>query len=183
MNMLDDIEKDVSKNWLEIEKNKTELKTRKLKARWTVEKYISFFNLMNKLIQFNKINRKNITKQYINSVGMVNYLKEYCTVKVDIGRQIGKSTYISNNFKDNDLIITINMSMSKDFVRNFYTFYKYERNIVSYRTLLNKKDLYKLKTYDTIWVDEYSIINRQTDMSFIYDYLGKNENQTFIFLG
>lgn len=155
--MLDDIERDIDKDW-------------------TSSILYDFSILVHSLIELNK--RRRNPDLCIN--GLQYYLREYCTIKIDIGRQTGKSTYIGSNFKENDLIITYNLNMCRLFKERFPNT---QNNIISFRSLINQIELYGEKTYDTIWIDEYSIINQKTNIDVIYEYLGKNENQTFVFLG
>jgi len=72
-----------------------------------------FQYLVDGLILLNKKNRMSDLKKQSSSL---NYLMSYCTVHVDIGRKIGKTSYIINNAKSTDLIIVPTPDFKDDIV-------------------------------------------------------------------
>lgn len=160
--MLEDLERDIDKDW-------------------NLSVYDNFFILVDGLIELNKRMRIKNVNLY-NIIGLKYYLKEYCTVKIDVGRQSGKSEYIAKNSTNNDLIITFNINMKKIFTDIKHVNIP-DKNIISIQSLYNKKEEYGGRTYNNIWMDEASFISKNNNIDFLYDVLGKNENQTFIFLG
>lgn len=177
VNLLNDIENLVSKNWDEIEKEHDYLKIKKEREKQQ-EKYEMFFYMMDNLISLNKMNRNiNCYKAF----GLMSFLVKYCTVKIDIGRQSGKTEYIFKHAKENDLIILYNLQFKRSCLERYNNI---KCDISTIRQINNNRENNReLKLYDTIWVDEYSFIKRKNDVDFIYNYFGKDINQTFVFMG
>ena len=145
-----------------------------------MEIFNKFFSLLDNIIELNKEVReyRNDIKEII---GLNSYLKEYCTIKLEICRQIGKTEYIKRKCnKENDLIIVL-----KDVYRDEFEDYVYDkRDVISIRSFMNNTSYYKIKTYEKIWVDNFVFVSKIMDMDFIYDVIGREDiEQTFIFLG
>ena len=133
-----------------------------------------FEDLLDELIKFNQNNRKN--KDLFDNE---SYLREYCTVRLDIGRQIGKSSYIKNHIKDNDALIVL----SYDLYEN-YTGHKGSGFILD--KLMNGE---YTGTHTIIWFDNFSCCHyhgqkvKDVENKIYKDFANPKIEQTFIFLG
>ena len=123
------------------------------------------------LILLNKKNR-NRTNNLIYSFS--DYAQEYCTVKCDVGRQIGKSTYIKTHADALSVVVVMNDRMKQNF---FISNRKFDLRTPS--DLLNNPQ----KEYETIYIDEPRFVFRSISVSTFYDLLSKSYNQTYIWLG
>lgn len=152
------------------------IKNKKMKIDWPNNikfefKKIEFENLVTNLINLNK--RHRINKILIP---YESYLKEYCTVRVDIGRQIGKTHYIISNATKNDCIIVHNVATK----RNIKIFTK--AKVYTIKNIYNK---IPGNIFKNIWIDEASWMdNNIKNLDFLYSlFANKSVEQTFIFFG
>jgi hypothetical protein len=146
--------------------------------------------LIDELFILNKIHRSRVKKEIFSKQ---HYAKEFCTIKCDIGRQTGKTTYILNRSTENDLIITHSYSaatrlmgrtqakvttidiLMNDLIDNSNS------KITTIDILMNDLiDNSNSKIYETIYIDEPTMSLKNID---IYYFLVKNYEQTFVFLG
>ena len=132
--------------------------------------YKLFYDVIKILILLNKKRRVLIDK---NLFSFSAYAQEYCTVKCDIGRQIGKSTYIKTYADHKSLVVVWSKRMKQNFSnRNF--------DVVCSHDLVAGK---KFPEYKTIYVDEPRFVFNNISISKFYDLLSKSYNQTYIWLG
>ena len=96
------------------------------------------------LILLNKKNRNTTQNLYSFS----DYAQEYCTVKCDVGRQIGKSTYIKTHADDKSLVVMNNRMIKHFSIKNR------KFDLCSPSDLLNNSHYLHKKKYETIYVDE-----------------------------
>lgn len=166
--LLDDIEKDIDRNWMEIFEGSSEFF------------YGSVFEVLDKMIILNKKNRelkKEWSKEYFGRDGFTSYLKEFCTVIFDIGRQVGKTEYIRKTAKENDAIIVLKGQMKYQY-RGFDNLFSYSEIMVNHNNSFSE--------FENIYVDEFSSIQNHKNefLPYLYHTLGRyNINQTFILLG
>lgn len=73
-----------------------------------------FQALMGLLISLNHTRRRNIDPVIEQALSPAGYLREFCTIHVNIGRCTGKTYFIQTNATDNDFIIVPNF-YTKDF--------------------------------------------------------------------
>lgn len=106
---------------------------------------LEYFNILDKLINFdyNKTNKYNLDS--------VHYAKEFNTISISLPRQVGKSTYIKLNCKEDDLIV-----IHSECNRNYYKNVKSE--VIKWSDYSKLFFKGKRVNYDTVWVDEPSII-------------------------
>jgi hypothetical protein len=133
--------------------------------------YDKFHQAIDTLIEINKSNKTEFNKSLnFDRVSDELYKKEFCTVKVDIGRRSGKTEYIKRNAKANDLIIAPKLITGR---------FLYEGlNYVSANTLKFESLLVEKALYNNIYIDEPSL-HKNIDQ---YYRLGCRDS-TFIFLG
>lgn len=146
-----------------------------------MDKFIDFHALISDLIQLNKTNR-NLAR--LDMMHPFEYAKEFCTVKIDIGRQTGKTEYIRLNADEDDLIIAYSHRYKKDLMSNFKT--KDSNKIYNIKAWEDLK--YLERRYRNFYIDESTIfkIDVYDNWPEMYRRLVDQDNvfnQTFIFLG
>jgi hypothetical protein len=171
--MFDDLLNDVSGNWEIIQKRINDEK--ELKER--TEIFETFFNILDNIVKLNKINRK--SKKWIkNEIGLYSYFREYCTIKLDIGRQIGKTQWIKRRYKKEDIIVVSKEELKKKYIYDGFN----RKNIVTAYKI--KHGSCRGKKCNDIYVDDCSyMINKIINLNDLYIELGNNIDQTFILLG
>jgi hypothetical protein len=129
--------------------------------------------LIDELFILNKIHRSRVKKEIFSKQ---HYAKEFCTIKCDIGRQTGKTTYILNRSTKNDLIITHSYSAANRLIME-----RTQAKVTTIDILMNDLiDNSNSKIYETIYIDEPTMSLKNID---IYYFLVKNYEQTFVLLG
>jgi len=131
------------------------------------DKLNDFFNVVDQLIELNKQNRNTTAKKYLDEI---SYLKQYCTIIVDIGRNVGKTTYIRSRAKENDLIIVSSMF-----------------SIIgtkSHQEILYNQTSFRNNGYETIYIDEPKRCFAELNFDeFLQRIVNSKLEQTIICLG
>lgn len=131
------------------------------------------------------LNKEHRTNQKINKVmKLPDYALEYCTVKIDVGRNIGKTEYIKRHADNKSCIIVPRAAMKKLYVpsrRKTYGFTLY--SAVEVFTLIEQGLLRGTSSFEKIYIEEPSFIWQVVKLSDFYREFTKTVNQTFIWLG
>jgi hypothetical protein len=101
-------------------------------------------------------------------------LRDYCTVRLDIGHSTGKTTAIIELAGPNDLIVVPNERVK----------YRYKESVTiceSMRMVPSAKAPVG-RAFDSIWVEETMLYSNGALVA-MYESLGHSYNQTFILLG
>lgn len=165
-NFLCDIEKDISGNWEDIQRNKL------------IEDELShkeeFFSLLDSLIALNK-KRRRIFYSHLDAY----YMKEFCTVSIDFGRQIGKTEYIKKRMTKDDVVI-----VDRIIYKNYLINRGFNRNKI-FTSYDIKGDRIRGLRCKNIYVDDASLFRNKRVLEYdIYEIFGiGNIEQTFILLG
>ena len=125
------------------------------------------------VIALNKENRDRLNEW--EHYSPTNYLKEFCTVHLDIGRQVGKTTFITKHANENDAVVT------------FLNW----RNDKGIKVFSSSEDIARLRSkkehsYKNIFIDEPDFVFRRVaEYSEILEAFASKDykNQTFILLG
>ena len=117
--------------------------------------------LLTHLIELNKSNQN---KGHAVLFSKFNYLKEYCTVRLDIGRGVGKTNYIINNARQGDLVIfnhryPFESALREDLFDKGVVVILYQKETPS--SLLTSVvrrlgQTGKYPRFERIWIDEFS---------------------------
>ena len=111
----------------------------------------------------------------------LDYLTSFCTIHVDVGRRVGKTSYIINNAKSTDLIIVPTRD-SKDYI----VYKRREKlNVITASSMefLSKKSFEKWD-HKLIYVDEPRICYQYiSPINLYYWIFDANVEQTVIMLG
>ena len=151
-------------------------------TKFSIEKDMSFESLLLGLIEINKKQREIFKSNKLN-YSAIDYAKEFCTIRLDIGRGVGKTNFINKHAKKGDLIVTYN---SKSVFHREHCESDFEYDVIS---LYGNNDMcHKLskKNYTNIFVEEPSIISSSYPdfIKDLYNFLvDPNIEQTFIILG
>jgi hypothetical protein len=141
---------------------------------------------IDRMIELNKRFRKNFAK-ISETISPVHYAAECCTVRVDIGRRTGKTTYIAVNAGPEDLVLVANPHI-KHMVEERY-------GLAAGVTIMTGNELdmvdsstayrhYDLTQFKTIYVDEPRLVFANLLQHRMYSILANSEiEQTFVLLG
>lgn len=166
--LLGDIEKDIDRDWKYIKEDNDDKKRNKY--------YNEFCKLADSLIELNKKRRSFFEN---DNIPIYHYTREYCTVKICIGRISGKTEYILRNIDKNDLLIVYNYA-TKSFLER-------QERLKDIRIMsVNELDsnLLYSNRFNNIWVDNASYtMYGENRIDLLYSKLSHSKDQTFIFLG
>ena len=117
---------------------------------------------------------------------IASYAKEFCTVRVNLGRQVGKTRWILENSSAGDLIVLANQRACNDLVQRFVnrTLWHHPNREVSFINgtilggCLERGSKLVNRRYDRILCDEF-----QGHPGDVYRALAKDPTQTFLFFG
>lgn len=139
--------------------------------------YKDFENILFKLIELNHQNRDGKEARIMLSPQQWAY--EYGTINCNIGRQTGKTRFITENCTVNDVIIVPNHQMKKQYLQ-----YNVHAKLMTAAELMREQTerIHRLE-FDTIYVDEPFFVFNQIKPALFYDALVHGYGQTFIFLG
>lgn len=137
-----------------------------------------FTRLVNAAIELNKITRE-ASNKYAYSVPLCSYLRDHATVKLSVGRNTGKTTYIRDHAGPDDLVLVNNAFFAKNFGNCLAKVISPTRDFNSLIGINAK----------IIWIDEPTLVEDTInnfwpkDIGMVYEVLGRNKDQTFVFLG
>ena len=132
-------------------------------------------NVLKQIIDINKKNR-DANRHNMEMFSPSEAVWEYGVIRLDIGRGVGKTTFIKNNATSKDLIITFNRESQK-------TFGETPAKVIVSDVGEFLRALHYAEVFETIYVDEPVLSFRQLDIrdalkTFIYNY-----DQTIVILG
>jgi hypothetical protein len=169
---------------------------------------IDFQQTLKMLIALNKEHRLAF-KEYQSFYPPLQFIMEFGTISLDIGRHVGKTKFIRENAKCNDLVLVYNMkevrywnrypNMEEDicpktdstesiksYTQRFDTIWTYYHNMT--KAICPRTDgIEYIKNYgqrfDTIWIDEPKLVFKGFSKYDILKYLIVDYGQTVIMLG
>lgn len=108
-----------------------------------------------------------IDPMIVEMLGKPRFLKDYGTIRFDMGRQIGKTYFISTRSSRWDIILNLNMSHVKAMVDESPWM---KGRVISHRQIEAGLILEKFQLkgpFDTVWVDEASfMLKMMPEMEF-----------------
>lgn len=111
-----------------------------------------FQQFVDGMIYLNKHNRS-LYPDEVKHLGTVRYLRDMGTVDVNIGRAVGKTTYILESATENDLIICVNNTRKKDIL------HKTVAKVMTYEDAAHAGFIRfsgLTNSYSTIYLDDFS---------------------------
>jgi len=136
----------------------------------------NFDTIIDGAIQLSKT-RIDSLQQHRAVLGSINFAKEYATVSLNIGRQVGHSMAIARRATNNDVVFSFNRATADQMKHrlNFFNFHEIE----SYSAKSIPEETYR--KYDTIWIDSASVL-QVSELDAIYKTYADSANQ-FVLLG
>ena len=122
---------------------------------------------------WNRLNSK-FARQFALTTSNAAFLHEMATVRINLGRAMGHTTYIQNNALAGDLIVVMRQDMTKEFHRG---------RILTLRQIRDYSGV-RGHRFDRIWVDAASMVfqNKTAESDFYNEVAGCNPKQ-IIMLG
>lgn len=113
-------------------------------------------------------------------MGGLNYLKQWATVRVDIGRAIGKTSFIKDNFTTDDVVFVPTERMQREAYRGC-------SNVLVTKNAAYEQRLRSICAPKVIYFDEPRLIeeslgNRE-GLDRLYAHTMSNPFQTYVLLG
>jgi len=136
----------------------------------------TYEHLLEWLIELNKENRSKFEREAL-SFPLLGFIMEFGTVKLDIGRAVGKTQFIKNHATSNDLILTFGQQQAFEFAKETKAFVFSDFDIMFEKLKGNSK------VFETIYIDEPHLTFRNIDMRLMLSKLISNINQTIVILG
>ena len=133
-----------------------------------------FHVAIDELIELNKLNRKvnSINKNVLN---YTHYLAEFCTVRVDVGRRIGKTEYVKDNYYPYTDILIVNNFNQKRYYPMDFVVYTIDEVVEGFVRKSHLKP-------ENVWIDDAFLT--EEELKIVYNlFEDKNIEQTFIILG
>jgi hypothetical protein len=92
-----------------------------------------------------------------------SWLKEFATIRLDYGRQTGKTTAIKRRASSRDLVVQWRGSLSKDFSSEVF----FNPQVVTLKDLEYPHHKLRGHSYDRIWVDNASMVTDE-QLNLVY---------------
>jgi len=138
---------------------------------------IDFQQALKILIALNKEHRK-MFKEYQHFYPPAEFVMEFGTVSLDIGRGVGKSKFIRENAKPNDLVLVHNLEEVR-----YWEHYRPMTKVMCLR-IHNAQYIKKYgQRFDTIWIDEPKLVFESISRYDIMKHLIVDYGQTVVMLG
>lgn len=136
----------------------------------------AFESIVDQLVELNECNRLRFT-DYKKSMHYNQWLCEFCTIKLNLGRAVGKSLYIKQNCQHNDVVIVPTVEMKKNYKNEI------DRHVFTIQEVMRMyPDVAYRYQPTTIFVDECKL--KSEIMYHVYTVFGRPSlYQTFIVLG
>lgn len=126
---------------------------------------------MDSLVEENLINQM----RFAHHAGLLSekhWAREFATIRCDLGRQVGKTSWIRSKAKTGDLIIASTYVMKQSLIRSMPL-----ADVITQEDL--KRTDYSWPRYNRIFIDE----PRKLDLNLAYDIFARDTKQLFIILG
>lgn len=136
---------------------------------------VAFQLIVDGLILLNSAHRKKLDIDVVGNLQVCDYLREFGTISLNVGRQVGKSHYIKTHATAADLIIVYNMR-SKDYYKDTTA------KVLSATELTSTPGIPPVR-YNKIYIDEPAFVQRTISLYELYFLTAYDYNQTYILLG
>lgn len=130
-----------------------------------------FESLVDLLLSLHQRRLEDLDPQVALQLTTAHFLREFCTVRVDIGRQFGKTHYIQTRAQAGDIVILHN-----DLMRRLL---REGRDCRDITVITGNMSLPIGRRYGTVWVDEWMAIKQKED--FYYWMAKVNPRRIVIF--
>lgn len=117
---------------------------------------MTFHNLVDEAVKHTYL--KDFGVELVQSLGQSNFVREFGTVHINIGRRVGKTTWIKNNARACDLIIVPNVRCKEPY------YYK-ASDVKTVSELELEDDPFNLTNYNWIFIDEPALCGKSAKTS------------------
>lgn len=138
---------------------------------------IDFQQVLKMLIALNKEHRMAF-KEYQSFYHPLEFIMEFGTISLDIGRHVGKTKFIRENAKLNDLVLVYNMEEVR-----YWNHYRNTTKAICPRIDSIEYIRSYGQRFDTIWIDEPKLMFKGFSKYDIMKHLIVDYGQTVIMLG
>ncbi len=113
--------------------------------------------------------------------GALLWLQEYCTIRVDVGRGVGKTEFIVVNLTDKDVVLVFNQNMKK-LIQNRISSGRDMKNVINVQTFSPYN--MNMNAPEYIFVDEPSLVfNNIRYEDIMRFFVDEKKYQTVVMLG
>jgi len=145
--------------------------------KYEISTEIDFQQVLKILIALNKEHRE-MFKEYQSFYPAWEFIMEFGTISLDIGRAVGKSKFIRENAKHNDLVLVHNLEEVR-----YWNHYLPMTKVMCPKI----NSIQYIKSYgqrwDTIWVDEPKLIFKEFSRYDVMKHIIMDYGQTVVMLG
>ena len=137
-------------------------------------------DLLNTMILLNLENQRKYQKTR-SLIGNIAFICEFGSVYFDIGRQVGKSSYIVEYLQKlpSASVIVYNERMQRHL---WHIFTSRDSRVYTYNNIQAKSHTDLYRGFTTIFIDEPGMF-RATELDFIYRSMQNEKEQVFVHLG
>jgi len=128
-----------------------------------------FENLVNLMLSLHQRRLKELPTEIALNLSNIDFLREFCTVRIDLGRQFGKTSYIQKNARVGDLVVVWNDTCRK------HTPFRKDVTCITSNMPLPLGNRYK-----TIWIDEWMSIKQKENF---YYWMEKLDPERIVIFG
>ncbi len=136
-----------------------------------------FATLVDYMIAYNKEIRDSFPLSAYHEMSDIEFVEEFCTINCNVGRSVGKSTYIGRRAGINDLVIVPGHYAKRSGLATIMTASEVSRIPETCRGRPSKPK------YVNIYVDEPRLCEQYLSRKHMYNILVCSKLQTFILLG
>jgi hypothetical protein len=141
---------------------------------------VDFDTLIRFAIKVNQENRNRYERNR-SLCSPLMWLQEYCTVRVDVGRGVGKTDSIARYLTEKDVMLVFNHNM-KNIIQNRLNDGKEMRNVIDVKTFSPYN--MELKSPEYIFIDEPSLVfNNVRYEDIMRFFVDEKKYQTVVDLG
>lgn len=144
-----------------------------------MNQFYTFEDIITTLISINKSMRRVGMREpaFRQQLSWYAWAEEYCTVHIDVGRQMGKTSYIIKHADTRDLVITATFNM-KQYIQSATL-----NPTVLCVSEIMRRAVQSLPLFEIIYIDEPAYVFGLVKQRDLYQKLVKEQDQTFVLLG
>lgn len=142
---------------------------------------LKFYTLVDYMVSFNKEMRSTLSASAAENLSIPMFVKEFCTIHCNIGRRSGKTQYIIDRAKSDDLIIVHNETIARVYKNSGA-----DINIMTASSVSRIEEVFRgyyIPKFNNIYIDEPRLCNEYVTTHYIYKTLVHSTKQTVLMLG
>lgn len=142
---------------------------------------LKFYTLVDYMVSFNKEMRNTLPVSTAENLSIPMFVREFCTIHCNIGRRSGKTQYIIDRARSDDLIIVHN-----EMIASMYKKFGVNTNIMTASSVSRLEEVFRgyyIPKFNNIYIDEPRLCAEYVSMHYIYKSLIHSTKQTVLMLG